>query len=436
MKHRLSFLLLLPLFIQSQVVHLTLEDAIASALKNNYNILMARNDATSFSLDKQYADAAFLPRLNGTASKTWNVNAQKQELANGSKRDTSGLRSNNLNAALALNWTLFDGMKMFATRDRIFEMDRMGVLNVKAQVVNTVAAVNNVYFNIVRQKQQLKAIEEQMSINEERVKLADRKYTVGLGSKPELLQARVDLNAQKSARLTQLALIDELKVQLNQLTGVESSKRYDVDEEIPLSSPLEFGRLYNDIVSTNINLLQAQKSIDIAKLIVKERIAEKYPVLTFNSGYNFGRLKNQAVINNFTPLFNQTRSMTYGLGLSIPIFNNFNTKRQIKQAQLDVDYQELNYKNQLSLVDVNLTNAFKQYELERNTLSLEQENIELAKENVSIALERFKQGVSTYLELREAQKSLENAYNRLISSRFNTKLAEIELLRLKGDLVK
>ena len=124
------------------------------------------------------------------------------------------------------------------------------------------------------------------------------------------------------------------------------------------------------------------------------------------------------------------------MGVSIPLLNNFNVKRQIKQAQLDLEFQELNYKNQLSLIDLDLTNSFKQYELERNTLVLEEENIELARENVNIALERFKQGVSTFIELREAQKSLENAYNRLINARFNTKIAEIELLRLKGDLLK
>jgi outer membrane protein TolC len=80
--------------------------------------------------------------------------------------------------------------------------------------------------------------------------------------------------------------------------------------------------------------------------------------------------------------------------------------------------------------------GYYNYQFQVSALQLEQENIELAKENVAIALERFKLGVSTYLELREAQKSLEDAYDRLIAARYNTKLAETELLRLKGDLVR
>ena len=112
------------------------------------------------------------------------------------------------------------------------------------------------------------------------------------------------------------------------------------------------------------------------------------------------------------------------------------TKRNIQQAQLDIDYLKLSYQNQKSKIDVGIVNAFKDYEMQKQALALEEENITLAKENVMIALERFKLGVSTYLELRETQKTLEDAYNRLLAARYNTKLAETELLRLKGDLVK
>ncbi len=434
--YKLFVLFLLPVFVSAQQTVLTLEEAIASALQSNYNILLVKNDSSVFALDRSFTYAAFIPRLNGSAQKVWNNNAQKQELPNGTKRDTSGIKSNNLQASLNLNWTLFDGLKMFITRDRLVELDRLGGLTVKNQVVTTVADVVNNYYNIVRSKLQLKAIDEQISINEERVKLADRKFSVGLGAKPELLQAKVDLNARKAARLRQLTLIDQLKERLNQVMAVVLSTTYDVIDSIPINTKLQYGDLQNNITNTNPSLLIARKNIEISKLIVRERKADRYPILTFNSAYNFTRTENKAVINQFTPLFNQNRGFNYGFGLSVPILNNFNTKRLIQQAELDVQYQEIFLKNQLSLVDLALSNAFKNYELEKKSLALEEENISLARENVSIALERFRQGVSTYLELRDAQISLEQALDRLIAARYNTKLAETELLRLKGDLVR
>jgi Outer membrane protein len=415
---------------------LTLEDAIAAALKNNYDIRLTRNDSTSYALDRSYAYAAFLPRVNGTATRTWNNNAQKQELSNGTKRDTSGIKSNNINAQVVLSWTLFDGLKMFATREKLMEFERLGSLVVKDQVVNSVADVIRNYYNIARQKQLLKAIELQISIDEERVALADKKLSVGLGSKPELLQAKVDLNANIALRLTQQTLVVQLREQLNRLIGFDVHANYDVTDSIPINTNLQYGNLVNNIENTSPSLLVAKKNIDIAGLTVKERKAELWPTLQFNTAYNFSRTENKLVINNFTPLFNQNKGLNYGVGLTVPIFNGFNTRRLIKQAQLDVQYMQLTYENQRSLVDVTLSNAFKDYELQKRLLDLEEDNIVLANENVAIALERFKQGVSTNLELREAQKSLADAYDRLIAARYNTKLAETEMLRLKGDLVR
>jgi outer membrane protein TolC len=85
---------------------------------------------------------------------------------------------------------------------------------------------------------------------------------------------------------------------------------------------------------------------------------------------------------------------------------------------------------------LNVHRAYEDYILQIKALDLEEENILLARENVEIILETYRLGQATYLQLREAQKSLEDAYNRLIAARYLTKLAETELLRLRGDLVR
>lgn len=414
---------------------LSLEEAIATALKNNYDIQLAKNDSSVAAIDNSYAYAAFIPRLNATGTLVFNNNNQKQKLQSGTV-GKNGIRSTNLASAVQLTWTLFDGLKMFATKDKLEEFVRLGELGIKNQVINTTAAVINNYYNIVRQKQQLKAIQEQMGINEERVKLADKKLSVGLGSKPELLQAKVDLNAQKSAQLTQMALIDELRQQLNQLMAVALSTSYTVYDTISFDPNLKYDEIITKSEENNPLLQLARKNIDISRLTLKERKAELYPTLNFNSAYNFNKANNQVVINQFTPLYNRVAGFNYGLSATIPILNGFNSQRLIKQAKLDIQYQQLVLENQKSQVDLAVSNAFKEYELQKKSLALEEENLALAKENVMIALERFRQGVSTYLELREAQKSLEDGYNRLIAARYNTKIAETELLRLKGDLIK
>lgn len=415
---------------------LTPEEAIATALQNNYEIRLSRNDSIISAIDYSYANAAFLPRLNGNGGVILNNNNQKQKLADGSDRKANGIKSTNLNASIALNWVLFDGFKMFATRDKLKEYLLLGDLIIKNQIIDIVAQVIDTYYNIVRQKQQLKAVEEQMTLNRERLKLAEIKLEVGLGIKPDVLQAKLDLNAQIATQLNQQTLIAQLKIALNRLMAVDKGVDYEVLDSIPIDTTLTLDRIKTNIADSSPALLLTRKNIDIADLTLRERRAERLPTVSFNSAYNFSQTNNNTVINSFSPLYNLNKGFNYGLTATIPIFNNFTARRNIRVAQADIDFRRLTLESQLSQINTNIENTFRTYQLQRQELSLEETNIGLAKENVFIAYERYKQGVTTFIELREAQKSLEDAYNRLIAARYNTKVAETELLRLRGDLVR
>jgi outer membrane protein TolC len=415
---------------------LSLEEAIATALQNNFDIRLAKNDSMVAALDYSFRNAAFLPRLNANAGGTWNNNAQKQRFNDGTLRELNDIRSNNINLGVQLNWTLFDGMKMFATRDKAREMVTLGELAIKNQVVNTVAAVITNYYNIVRQKQQLKAVEEQIVLSGERAKLAKYKLDIGVGAKPDVLQSKVDLNAQKAAQLLQQTLIAQLKEQLNQSMNVNQAASYEVSDSIPLNMQVALGDIQGNIESSNPSLLIAKKNIDIAGFTLKERKAERFPVISFNSGYSYGRNNNKATVNPFQPLYSRNIGRNIGLTATIPILNNFTVKRNIRQAELDIQYQQLIYDNQRSLVSLSVIIAYKDYEMQKKALALEEENILLAKENVSIVFQVYKLNSNTLIQLKEAEKSLQDAYTRLITARYNTKVAETELLRLKGDLVR
>ena len=421
---------------------LTLEDAIAIALENNYDIRLAESDSALLGMDYSYRNVVFLPRLNATAGTVWTSNNQEQEFTDGTERK-GDVMTNNINAAVTLNWTLFDGLKMFALKKKAEEYTRLGSLEIKNQVVNTVAEVINTYYIIVRQKQQLKAIEEQMSVSQTRVDLSKRKLEIGLGTKTEYLQSEIDLNAQKSAKLHQETYIIELKERLNQRinptpAGQENgmTTAYEVSDTIPINFDLTLDEIRQNLEETNPQLLLSRKNLDIAGLTLKEVKAERYPVVQFTSAYNFSLTNNDVALNPFLPLTNQNSGFNYGFSAAIPILNYRNTDRLIKQAELNIGYQNLLYASERSQLNLNVINAYNTYQLQKEALALEESNILLAKENVSITLETYKLGSATFIQLREAEKSLEDAYDRLIATRYNAKLAETELLRLKGELIK
>lgn len=421
----------------AQIQPLTLAGAIETSLQNNYDIQLTRNTLQVSALDDAYARYTLYPRLSASGGMLWNNNNQKQTLADGTKREREGIKSNTGTASLNLDWTLFDGMRMFVARDRFKSLVQLSELQVKAQVINTVAEVMRLYYDVVRQQQQLQAIEEQMRLSEERLKLAQYKFDVGTGAKPDLLQAQIDLNGQKSAQLTQQTSINKVKEQLNQLLVLPLENNFVVsDTTIVFNPSLSLDTVRTDLNKTNPDLLAAQKNLEIARYDLRLIKAERYPVVEFNSAYNFNRTNNASVINQFQPLFNQNRGLNYGFTAVIPIFNGYSTRRLMKVAELNLEAQELSFKRSEALVNTNIINAWRDYDLYKRALALEEENMVLVRENLFIARERYRLGITTFIELREAQQSLSDAAFRLIEARYNTKVAEIELMRLRGELVK
>ena len=157
-KLKLIFILLISVNVSAQTKLITIEEAIATALQNNFDIKLSKNDSMVSALDYSYRNAIFFPRINATIGANWTGNKQNQEFSNGTKREGK-VKTNNLSSSVAVSWTLFDGLKMFATRDKAAELIKLGSLGIQNQVTNTIATVINTYYNIVRQKQMIKAID-------------------------------------------------------------------------------------------------------------------------------------------------------------------------------------------------------------------------------------------------------------------------------------
>ena len=414
---------------------MTIDNAIAIGIKNNYNILMARNAEDIARNDYRYAYGALLPQINLNATRNWSSNNVNQSFSDGRKVDKKNARSNVWNLTGNLNWTLFDGLRMFAAADELKNIRDRGELAVKSEVIQTVASIMNTYYLIVQQKQQLAAIAEQMQISEERVRIAQNKFSSGLGSKLDVLQAQVDLNAQRSAYLQQQTLIAKTKAMLNQLIALPPDQEFEVEDSIPIDTSLQMADLKTEALQQNPGLLIASKDLELAKNNLQITRAQRFPTLSFNTTYSFNKQNAQAT-NPYQPISNRNLGLTYGLSASIPIFHGFDIKRQIEDAELNMQYQQINLQNQTSQLQLSLQNAYQDYRYYIQAMQLEQSNVAVAEENVRIALAAFEQGQSTTLDVRTAQQGLADAQARLITARYNAKQAEITLLQLKGDLIQ
>lgn len=408
---------------------LTVEQAIEIVLKNNYDIQLAKNEAEIAARNNSVGNAGMLPRINGTLSDNFTLNNLNQAFSNGNEINTNNVTGNNLSAGVALNWTLFDGLRMFAAKGRLKRLEQIGALALKDEMQTVVANTMTAYYDVVRAQQQMKAIDEAIGILEERVKLAEARYQVGTAGKSDWLQARVDLNEQKSNRLMQRKLIEQRKADLNNLLARNVDTEFTVTDSIPL---LQTENVVADVESKNLQLLVAAKNVEVARFAKKEAFSQYLPTLVGNLGYNYSRANNSAGFF----LVNQTNGLNTGFSLSIPLFNGLNTIRQNKVAAIQLLSSQFNLEKVRFQVRSSQYKATKDFALAMQQLKLEEENIALAREHSTIALERFRLAQSTAIELREAQISFVNAQTRLVNARYAAKLADTELLRLRGELVK
>lgn len=411
---------------------MTIENAIEMALKNNYDIVISKNLAIQNSNNNTLGNAGMLPRIDLNASGNLANNATKQEFSNGLVVDKNGVQSKNITTGAYLTWTVFDGMKMFATHEKLQELERMGELNAKIEIENTIVKVITSYYSIAMQKQLIIGLKENIIVSEERLKIAQKKFDIGAISKADVLQAKVDLNALKSNLMRQNTLLYDSKANLNQLLIQPVEQDLDVFDSIPLMSQYKYDDLKNAIMTNNSDLLFAQKNIEISRYMIKEGKSMAYPKLNLNANYIFSRSQNQAGFS----LLNQNLGLNLGFTASWTIFNGFNTSNNVKNLQLDLENSTYEFENLKTITQLNLMKAFKKNQDDIAILKLEEENQLLAKENLEIALERFRLGASTSIELKIAQESYEGSIKRLSDSRFNAKISETQLLKLSGGIVK
>ncbi|HMV16214.1 MAG TPA: TolC family protein [Chitinophagales bacterium] len=417
--------------LQAQTL-LTPEQAVTTALQKNYDIVLAKSEADIAKINNNKATAGMLPIINVTAGNVFNLNNINQKFTTGQEVKKNWVPVNSFTTGLNMNWTIFDGMRMFAAKDRLAALQSLSEMQLNDQIQNTIAQVLSVYYEIVRQKQLIKALNESLKITEERVFLSNKKLEVGYADKTPLLQAKVDLSSQKINILKQETQLQQSKVQLNQLLGRTANDLFDVIDTIEIKSALNALPTLDAIHQNNLLIKGANKNIEIAKLQHKEIKAKRMPQINFNTSYNFMQNNSKAGLQ----LFNRSYGPQLGVQASIPIFNGGMVKKELQVSAVNIAMKQIQVDQIKNSLDAQLQSAYNDFDYATKVLDLNEDNVKTAAENVQVTLERFRLSQSTSLEIKQAQSSYEDALYNVVLARYNAKIAEIALQKLNNALPK
>ena len=287
---------------------LTVEEAVQIALENNYQIKIAANELQIDEVSVSVGNAGMLPQVGLNLIDNNSVQYLSQTRSDGSVVERDNAKNNSLNYGIAMDWTLFDGLRMFADYEQLKETQKLGEAQLKQVILNKVGEVMITYFDLVQQKQQLTALDSTIIISEQRVDLAHNRFTIGKASKLEVLNAQVDLNTDETLMQRQKELYVNTKVQLNEYLARDLKIDFEVVPEIFVDQALQLPELETLVEKENPTLQVEQINKRISELELKQTKALRYPTIFASTGYNFGRTESSL---GFTTNSN-SRGWNYG----------------------------------------------------------------------------------------------------------------------------
>jgi outer membrane protein len=409
---------------------LKLEDAVKIALENNYEIKLAKNDLKIDETNNYIGNAGMLPSINANITDNNTILDTKQTQSDGSKRELNNAKNMNLSYGVSLDWTVFDGMKMFARKEQLNILQKQGEAELKLAILTKIGDVYLAYFDLVQQQQQLKALDTAIVISNERVRTAENRYSIGKASKLEVLNAKVDLNADRSLLLKQQELFKNAKINLNQILARDLQTDFIVSEETEIDKNLNFQELKDSAANQNPQLQAQLLAKNSAEQQLKQVKAGRYPTIRITSGYNFTR--SEASLGFVTQSSGQ--GFNYGFAASVPIFNGSQQNRSEKIAKLQVENANIILEQQKLNLDSQINSAYQSYITNLELIKVEEANLEIAEQNLDITLAKFKIGTITPIEFRTAQQNFIDAKVRYSNALYLTKIHEISLKELAGNL--
>ncbi|WP_336513914.1 TolC family protein [Pollutibacter soli] len=432
MKRSLLFIsLIISVGVSAQDSLLTAQQVLDMAIQNNLRVQIARADIDIAKINNNWGNAGRWPVITAGISNTEAFTNINQKLTNGNEIVSKGATNNILSANLSVNWRLYNGMRVVATKERFKELEKIGEIAFRQEVTQLSYDVLIVYYNLVRLHQQVQATSGIIALSEERFKIAETRFNVGSAAKTDMLQAEIDLNAQKIVLENLQQQIRQTKIILNNLLKREPEQPVDAADTAVLIQPISLKDYTARADTQNFQLLLAQR--DRAVLLQDRRIinAQRLPVLSLTSVTNYNR--NVASAGFF--LTNLTYGPNIGIGLAVPIFNSNIVKTQLRVNEVQLKQQQLQTDLLRTQIQSDLHVAFQEYLTALRVAEVEKKNVDIAEENNFIATERFRKLQSNSIELRQAQLSLTDARDRYINAQYRAKLAATNIQLLAGEVM-
>ena len=421
---------------------ISLKDAVDFALENKAEAKIAKLKIENSEYLIQEARAGALPSINAHGGITYNPILQETAIPTSSfpGMDESGAPFLILQmgqkwtsvAGVSLKQNLFDqtvftGLKAAKSTREFYQ------INAELTEEQVIERVATAYYNVFVQKEQLATIDSSYLNVEKTRAIIKSLFDNGLAREIDLDRVDVQLNNLKSSRQQ---LINGVALQENALKfymGMPIEQKIVLEERDFEVEQLLLEETIDTHDRTEYKLLQKQD--ELLQLQKEAFKAAYYPRLTLQADYNYlGQGNRFPIGSGLDKGVYWSDFSAIGLNLVVPIFNGFQIKAKVSQADIEIRELEQDMANTKLGLDLEYQNAKSQIENSYISIENQQRNVDLALKVVNNTQNNYRLGLATLTDLLEAENALVDARNNYSNAVLQFKLAEVQLLKSKGEL--
>jgi len=411
---------------------LTKKEAIAITLENNYGIKVASNNVEIAKNNSSIYNSGYLPSLTAIGGGNYDLSDQELEQQNGTVTNINGSETKSYNASLGLNYTLFDGLGRMYDYKLLKETHNLSELEARETIENTYLQLFSVYFQIARLSKITDNLKETLDISKLRLERIQYQNDYGQSTKLELLNAEVDVNNDSITYINTRQQFINSKRDLNIILGVQLAEDFEVETEVDFLTLLSFEELLSISLENNVVLQQQEKNITISEYNIRANKGDYFPRVGLTGSYGWNEFDNPS-----TSAFarSTTTGLRAGLNVSWNVFDGGTTKTRVANAKIALDSQEILQEQQFETIENLLRNTSEEYSNNLFILKAQEQNVITNQNNFDRSVEKYKLGQINSIDFRLAQVNLLNSQTDLTNTKYETKLIELELLQLSGQLL-
>ncbi|MBQ4818667.1 TolC family protein [Aquimarina sp. MMG016] len=428
----------------------TLRECVEYALENNITIKQSALNLEASEIDRIDAIGNFLPSLNAQAGNSWN-SGLVNDPRTGTNIDQT-IRSSSYGGSIGVD--IFRGLSNWKRLQRAKINMLLNQYNLGKSKDDIALFVANSYLQVLLNKESLKVIEKQHEITLEQLKRTKDLVDAGVLPQGDLLE----IEATSADELTRIVQAENAvliaRVGLAQTLLIKEYESFDIAEQdylIPsadvLDNSIETIRSRSrearyEVQIAEQNKLLAEKDVEIARAAYYPTLTASFGASTFETGADqVARNASGDVIIDvlgnpvFTgpdPIFDQfseNRSFNYGFSLSVPIFNGFATRNQVKRSKINVKRNAFQLEQAELDLDSNVYQAYLDAKGSAEAYEASEVAVKAQERAYEYAKDRYDVGLTNAFDFSQSKFRLENAQSNAVQAKFDY-IFKIKVLEL------